>query len=145
MLYPESKSSNALSLIFSIVLTSIFSSTYSTTRLSLPAQVTAPNTKLTLAKGKAPPGFMVSRSNSSAPYLLGKSMRVRLVTAVPIAILSSESIFSLLRSDTTTSSRLLKADSFAYLDRRSGTSPPIEAVRRRMHRRNGWRAIVLLL
>jgi hypothetical protein len=68
-----------------------------------------------LARGKASPGFMIKRSNSSVPYVLGKSIRVRFVTAVPTKILSSESTFSLLRSARTTSSRLPKADSFSYL------------------------------
>jgi hypothetical protein len=65
--YSRSKNSTAMSRILPIVLVSTVSSAYSRTRLSFPAQVTAPNTKLTLAKGKAPPGFIIKRSNSSPP------------------------------------------------------------------------------
>lgn len=93
----SSNDANALSPISSIVLTSISPSSHSTTRLSCPAQVTAPNSRLKLARGKAPPGFIIRRSSSNSPCSRGKSNRVRLVIVVPTVVLSREFIFSLLR------------------------------------------------
>lgn len=51
LFYSPSKDAIATSLILSIVSILILSSTYSITRLSFPAQVTAPKTKLTRTKG----------------------------------------------------------------------------------------------
>ena len=109
----ENKYSIAFSLMFLAVAVSTASSAYSNTRLSFPEQVTAPRTRLTFANGIPPPGCMIKRSNSSAPYCLGNSMRVRLVIAVPIDLCSRPSICSLLSTPKTVSSRRLNAESLS--------------------------------
>ena len=79
-----------------------------------------PSYQIHVAKGNAPPGFMVRRSSYSAPYGIGESSLMRFATALPMVILWGKSIRSLSRSDRITSSREPKYVAWPRAGQRSG-------------------------